>query len=212
MNNLLRKEFGLTIHPMYVGAAFIFGALAMIPQWPYLIIPFYFCWVTVPTLMGRLKTNKDNQFSALLPVPRRTVVAARVTSFSILELLHVIAAGIGSAVHLAVFGPENFALQLGLGYLGVCLVIYGVFNVVLFPMYYRTAEKFGLPLILAIVVSAVVASAAEVLVGVSEPVAAVLENRVAAGVPALLGGVIVFVLLGYVAFRVSAKRYETVQL
>lgn len=212
MNNLLRKEFGLAIHPLYLAAAFAFGALALIPQWIYLLIPLYFCFITVPNVLAQLKSNKDNEFSALLPVTRRSIVAARILSFLILELLHVLGVAIFVVIHNMIYSIPNFGLDLGAGYLGVVFIMYGGFNLVLFPLYYRTAQKFGLALILAVALAMVLGVAAEVLVQVSPVMSDLLENRIAGGIPILLAGVLVFAVTGYAAFRASAKRFETVQL
>lgn len=212
MKNLLRKEFGLAIHPLWLLGALVFGALALIPQWIYVLIPLYFCWITAPNVLSQFKSNKDNQFSALLPVPRKSIVAARILSFSILELVHIAGIVVFTAIHNGLYDQPNFSLDLGVGYVGVTFLMYAVFNLVLFPMYYRTAERFGLPLIVAISAAMLVAGAAEFVVLTNRFPADVLENRVAGGIPALLAGLILFVVFDYVAYRVSARRFETVQL
>jgi hypothetical protein len=209
---MLRKEFGLAIHPMYVASGFIFGAFALIPQWVYTLIPLYFCWVSVPILMSQYKSNKDNEFSALLPVSRNSIVAARIAAFSILELCHVAGAAIFAVVHALVYPPGNFLLELGPGFFGVMLAIYGVFNLVLFPLYFGTARKFGVPLILAIVVVLLITGGVETLNMTSPVVSSVLEGSVAAGTGVLAAGLVVFLVLGYLTYVLSAPRFRAVQL
>jgi len=212
MVNLLKKEFGLAIHPLYLVMAVALGALALIPQWIYLLIPLYFCFVTVPNLLGQYKSNKDNEFSALLPVPRRSIVAGRILSFLILELVHIAGIVIFAVIHDLLYPQPNFGIDLGMGYLGVVFLLYGAFNLVLFPLYYRTARKFGLPVALGVAVAVLLAVGAEALVQVSPLASDLIENRIAGGVPVLAAGIVVFALSGFITIQLSARRFETVQL
>lgn len=212
MKNLLYKEFTLAVHPLYLAAGLLFGALAMIPQWIYLLIPLYFCFVSVPNLLGQYKANKDNQFTALLPVPRADTVAARILTFVILETLHVIGMLIFAFIHHAVYDLPNFGLDLNGAYFGVVLLIYGVLNLLLFPLYYKTAEKFGLPVIVSVGAAVLLAGAVEVLAAVSGSFQRFMEQRQDMQVLLPVAGLLFFVGASYLAYRVSARRFEYVEL
>ena len=212
MITMLRKEFGLAIHPLYVVSGFIFALFALMPNWVFSIIPLYFCWVTVPILMSQCRTNKDIEFSALLPVSRNSIVGARIISFMVLEMVHVVGVGLVTIVHNAMYPPGNYLLALGTGYLGAIMVVYALFNLALFPMFYGTGRKFGLPLITAIIVAMLATAAIEVANVRFPAVRRLLEGGGITGVAVMLGGLAVFVLFSYLAYVMSARRFRTVQL
>lgn len=212
MKNLLYKEFALAVHPLYLVAGIVFGALAMIPQWIFLLIPLYFCFVTVPNLLGQYKANKDNQFTALLPVPKSDTVKARILTFAILEILHVAGIAAFAIVHNAVYAIPNFTLDLNFAYFGVVLAIFGVFNLLLFPLYYRTAEKFGLPVIISVTTVVALAAAVEILAGTNAGVRVFLEERDAVQAVFPVAGLALFAGATFLACRSSARSYMRVEL
>jgi hypothetical protein len=212
VKNLLYKEFTLAVHPAYLVAGVVFGALAMIPQWIFLLIPLYFCFVTVPNLLGQYKANKDNQFSALLPVARSDAVKARILTFVILEVLHVIGILVFAFVRRAVYEIPNFGLDINAAYFGVVLIIYATFNLILFPLYYRTAYKFGVPVVLSMVAVVLVAAAVEVLSGTSAAFRHFMERREDVQIFLPIAGLALFAGASYLAYRISARRFEHVEL
>lgn len=212
MKNLLAKEFSLAVHPLYLVAGIAFGALAMIPQWIYLLIPLYFCFVSVPNLLGQYKANKDNQFTALLPVPRADTVKARILAFVILEALHMIGVLVFAVIHHAVYDMPNFSLDLNGAYFGVVLVMYGMLNLILFPLYYRTAEKFGIPVIASVTTVVLFAAAMEILASTSVGFRQFMEQRQDVQILLPIAGLFLFTGASYLAYRLSARRFEYVEL
>ena len=87
MKQLLKKEFSLAVHPtswLFLGLS----AMVLIPNYPYYVIFFYTgLGVFFTCLNGR--ENQDVLFSLLLPVSRKQVVAARITTVVLLELQHL---------------------------------------------------------------------------------------------------------------------------
>ena len=212
MKNLLYKEFSLAVHPFYLVAGIVFGALAMIPQWIFLLIPLYFCFVTVPNLLGQYKANKDNQFAALLPIPKSAAVKARILAFAILEVLHMIGVLVFAFVHNAVYGVPNFGFDLNGSYFGVVFVMFAIFNLVLFPLYYRTADKFGFPVILSITGAFLFAAAMEILASINPGFQRFMEQRQDVQIFLPIVGLLLFAAATYAAFRLSARRFEFVDL
>jgi ABC-2 type transport system permease protein len=213
MKLLLYKEFKLAVHPLYLVSSFVFAALLMIPQWIFFLVPLYFFMVTAPNLLGQYRVNKDNQFTILLPVSRDDVVKARILAFSILELIHI-----GFTVifmlfhHLAYGGGFNFGFDLNGAYIGITFLIFGVFNIVLFPLYYKTAETFGIPVIIAVAAAALLAAAAEVPVMISRPFAHVMEEVQGVQIIVLISGIALYPLLTFVAYRLAVQSFRRVGL
>ncbi len=212
MKNMLFKEFRLTIHPLFY-LFFLFGALLLIPQWPYLIALMYFFFMAVPNIFSTAKAQGDIDFSASLPVRRGDIVRARILSIAIMEVVQVAVAAVFAFINLSIYPQGNFLIDANVAFLGIAFMMYGVHNVVLFPMFYKTAYKVGIPTMAAIAVSVLFAGAVETAVQIV-PVLRVLDGTLNAWVhyATLLIGFIVFVLLNLLAAKISVKRFERVNL
>ena len=213
MNMLLYKEFKIAIHPLYIISSFVFGALVMIPQWIFLLVPLYFCMVTAPNLLGQYRANKDNQFTILLPVSRDDVVKARILAFSLLELIHIGFTFLFMLLHHVVYqGGANFGFDLNSAYIGMTCLIFGVFNFVLFPTYYKTAEAFGVPVIIATLVATLIAATAEGSAMISPSYARLMEQVPIMQLFVLIFGISLFLLLTIAAYRLSVRTCRQVGL
>lgn len=211
MNKLLYKEFKIAIHPLYIISSLVFGALVMIPQWIFLLVPLYFCMATTPNLLGQYRANKDNQFTILLPVSREDVVRTRIFAFSILELIHIIFTVLFMLMHFIVYkGGTNFGFDLNAAYVGMMFMIFGVFNFVLFPAYYKTAEAFGIPVIIASATATLIAAAAEVLAMISLPYSRLMEQVPVMQLIVLVLGIVLYVLLTVTAYNLSIRSFRQV--
>jgi len=215
MTNLLRKEFGLVIHPLFFLTA-LFGVLLLIPNWVYFVALMYFLFIAVPNIFMNVKAQNDTGFSVLLPVRKSDVVKARIWSISILEIVQIAVAAIFVAISIKINPKGNFLIDANLAYLGCSFIMYGIFNMVFFPLFYKTAYKIGMPLIAALVITFLYTSIIEVLVVLVPPVAHVLDgvNSMALmrQIPVLIAGIILFIALNWLAFKRAAKNFEEVDL
>ena len=213
MRNLLYKEFKLAINPMFYLVALL-GALIMIPQWPYFIALMYFFFITVPNLFTTGKAQNDMGFSVMLPVRKRDVVGSKILAVIGLELLHIVVAAVFAAINAAVYKEGNFLLDANVAFFGFVFVMFAIFNIIFFPMFYKTAYKVGLPTVIALTAAIVFATAVEMFVLFTPAAAAVLDGtqQTLLQLPVLFGGIVVFVLLSALAIRISANRFEKIDL
>ncbi len=215
MFNLLYKEFRLVIHPLYYLMP-LFGALILIPFWVYFVALMYFLFIAFPNIIVNAKAQNDTGFSVLLPVRKSDVVKARVLSMVVHEVLQIAVAAIFVAISLSVFKQNNFLIDANIAYLGCGLVMYGLFNLVFFPMFYRTAHKVGIPMVASLVTAFLFATAIELLVVFVPQVTFVLDGRTSEALvrqlPVLAAGIALFSGLTWLAYRLSAKRFEKVDL
>jgi ABC-2 type transport system permease protein len=212
MRNLLCKEFGLTIHPLFF-LMLLFGLLLMLPKWPFLIALMYLLWIAVPNIFALSKAQNDVLFTVTLPVRKRDVVKARVMSIVLLEILQILVAALFAVLHIKMYPPGNYLLDLNFAFFGVALIMYGIFNIVFFPMFYKTAYKYGMPSVFASIAVAIFATAIEFAIQ-AVPALKVLDgmDHIAIQLMTLVGGIIVFVLMNIMAYAISAKRFERVDL
>jgi hypothetical protein len=94
--------------------------------------------------------------------------------------------------------------------------MYGVFNVIFFPMLYKTAYKLVAPLIIAIIFAIVFAACIEFLVccraGATRVLDGISRDALIGQIPVLAGGIAAFILLTWVSIRVSIDRFSKVDL
>ena len=215
MINLLYKEFKLVIHPLFHLVP-LFGALVLIPNWVYFVALMYFLFIAIPNIFTNAKAQNDIGFSVLLPVRKSDVVKARVLSMAALEVIQIAVAAIFVAISLSLYRQGNFFIDANIAYLGCALVMYAVFNLIFFPMFYRSGHKVGIPLLVALVVTFLFSTAIELLVVLAPAAAMVLDGRspeaLIRQIPVLVVGMALFALMTWLAYRRSAKNFEGVDL
>lgn len=215
MKNLLYKEFRLVISPLFFLTS-LFGALLLIPEWVYFLAMMYFYTTAVPNIFAFARAQNDIGFTVMLPVRKRDIVKARVMSVVILELASVLSAAVFAVINWALFPKGNFAIDANLAFLGCVLMMYGLFNAVFFPIHYKTAYKIARAIIVSVIATILFAGVIEFFVAVVPTAAYVLDginaDALVRQLPVLACGVVAFVLLTLLAYRVSAKRFEKVDL
>lgn len=212
MNNLLRKELTLSIDKLYLVFPVIFGALFLIPKWPFFLALMYFFFIAVPNISSAYNVQKDIEFSMILPVRKQDVVKARIYAFSILELMHIAAGAVFAVVHNLLYGSENFLLNLNPAFFGIALSMYGLFNLVFFPIYFKSAYRIGVPVILANIAAIVYIAGVELFALASPRVGGFFQYSVVAQVVTLAGGALLFVLLNTLSCKLAITRFENVDV
>ncbi len=213
MKNLLYKEWKLAIHP--TGYIFLlFGVMLLIPNYPYFVAFFYQTLAIFFTFMNGNTTN-DIFFTALLPVRKRDVVKARLGAVIGLEVLQMLIAVPFAILRNQIIPTENLAgLDASLALFGLVFIMFGVFNVVFLPQFYRTGYKTGTPYLLATLVMTLVIVAAELVIQLTPALKQALDTP-ACTLPqiiVLFAGLLIFALLNLIAYRRSASAFERLDL
>ena len=201
---IFSKDLRLAAHPMmYVFA--LFGVMLIIPNYPYTVVFFYgLLGIFFTFLNGR--ENKDVYYCAVLPVTKRDQVRARawlVVAFAFLS------------AHINPNGTNLAGIEANVALFGSVLLIYGVFNVVFLPVFYKTAIRAGRAFLLAVIPMTVLMVLVEAL-SHFPVVGPYLDATDAAGqvrqLPVLAVGLAAFALLSWLAYRKAARNYERVDL
>lgn len=215
MKNLLYKEFRLVINPLSY-LTVLFGALLLIPQWVYFVAMLYLFFFIVPNIFNNAKAINDTGFTMMLPVRKRDVVKARVMSIAAIELIQVVSAAFFAILNMSFYPYGNFLLDANIAYLGCVFIMFGIFNVLFFPMFYRTAYKIGWPIAFALTAAILFDTAVEMLV-LFLPAAKYLLDGISGDalirqIPVLGVGILLFTLLTALAYKKSVKNFEKVDL
>lgn len=216
MKNLLYKEFKLAVHP----TTYIFLALCammLIPSYPGYAEFMYVCLsIFFVFLAGR--ENKDVFYTVLLPVRKRDVVKARCLMIAIIELVQI-----GLSVPFAILSnrisPDhgNMAgIDLNAAFFGFVFGFLSVFNIVFFPIFYRTAQKVGLALAFGGTAILLYYALVEMLVWIPSPISTFLDtistDMMVKHLPILLAGILIWIFTWILTYRRSAANFEKVDI
>jgi ABC-2 type transport system permease protein len=217
MYNLLLKELKLGANPFFYVLPFLTGALTLIPAWLYFLVPLYFCFITIPNLFGGYKSQNDLMFTSMLPVTKTDMVKAKISFIVILELLHIVTAIIYGLISVSLYPDLIYYFYAPtLGFWGLCLVMLAVFNIIFFPMYYKTAYKYGAASITSILAAILFAAGAEWL-GIANSFVYDLykgagADNLAIQLSLLLAGIVIFAIFTIIAYYIANKRFEKVEM
>jgi hypothetical protein len=215
MNNLLVKEFKLSVH-LTSYLFLIMAPMLLIPNYPYYVAFFYQTLGIFFMFMNGNITN-DVFFTALLPVRKRDAVRARVMTVAIFELLQVAVSIPFAILRNTLIPMENAAgMEANAALFGLVLVMFGVFNLVFLPAFYKTAYKTGTPYLFACSAMVVFVIAAEAAINLVPALKVSLDTVnhafLSQQLAVLAGGMVLFAALTYLAYTQSAKRFEDLDL
>ncbi len=217
MYNLLMKEFKLGGNIFFYALPFLTGALMLIPGWLYFLVILYFTFITVPNLFGGYKSQNDLIFTSILPVRRSDMVKAKLLFIVILELLHIVTAVIYGIISTHLYpNLSYYFFAPSLGFWGLCFVMLAIFNIILIPMYYKTAYKYGTATVVSIAAAILFAGGAEWL-GIQNSFVYDLFKGAGAEslivqLSLLLAGIAIFAIFTIIAYYMANKRFEKVEM
>jgi hypothetical protein len=215
MNNLLYKEFKLSVHL----TSYLFlplGLMLLIPNYPY-AVAFFYQTLGVFFMFLNGNTNNDIYFTALLPIRKRDAVKARVLVVIIFELLQIVTSVPIAMLRNTFMAPENAAgMDLNAAFYGLVFVMFGIFNMVFLPAFYKTAYKTGQPFVLACIAMTAFVGIAEAAIHLVPGWQAVIDTTDPTYLPqqaaVLLAGIVLAALLTVLSTRQSIKRFEQLDL
>ena len=215
MKNLLYKELRLAIHPTM--CIFLAMPLLMLaPNYPYYVVFMYTCLAIYFTfLIGR--EQNDIFYTAALPIKKTDVVKGRFATVILFELASVLIS-VPFAVISAKVNPNGgnaAGIEPNLAFYGLALIMLGGFNIIFIPEFYRTARKLFRPtLFSAIFIFTYIAAAETAAQYYPSPVSEFLDRaeNFPEHLPILAAGIIIYAVLTFFAYKISAKRFERVDL
>lgn len=216
MRALIEKEVRLVLHPSTYALAAL-GALALIPSWMYGAIFVYGVLVAFFNGMNA-REMRDLEYTFSLPVSRRSMVRSRIAVMMAIEatILVVMTAFIASREPL---GINGFAAEQGfigvaanLYLVGFGFIVFGLFNAVFYPLYYRNPSKVGVPFLVASIPTTLAIVAMEALLYLPVAMFVPLGAPGFQDLPTQLAfsgiGIALFAASGAIAAKLAAKRFE----
>ena len=211
--NLLYKELALAAHPTSIVFAFL-GCLVIVPAYPYTVIFMFGCLAPSLTFLYARETN-DAWYTAVLPVTKRENVKGKCLLIVSIQLFQLLIS-IPSVILRGALQIENnpVGIDATIAWYGFGFIIYAVFDLVFFPAYYKNGYKAGKAFIIAAVPMLMLMAAAEG--AVHFPALAWLDSYTPQDLlkqtPILFMGILCYLILLSLAYRISVKRFEKVDL
>ena len=210
---LLYKEMRLAAHPTSIVFAFL-GCLVLVPAYPYSVIFMFGCLAPFITFVNARETN-DAWYTAVLPVTKRESVLGKcllVVFFQLFQLLFSIPfALLRNALHIAnnPVGLDATAAWYGLG-----LTLYAVFDLIFLTAFYKSGYKVGKSFLLASIpmVFFMVAIEAASHIPALAWIDSYQPEHLLMQLPILIVGIVCYCVLLPIAYRISAKRFQKVDL
>lgn len=215
MKHLLRKELTLAMHP--TNLIFLsLSCMVLIPNYPYEVIFFY-------TMLGLFflclsgRENHDIEYSMALPVRKTAVVHARIGFAVLIELTQLLLAIPFALLRQTLVPAANsVGMDANIAFFGLSLVLFGLFNILFFTSYYKSPAKVGKAFVWSSTVVFLFITVEIVLDHALPFFRDVLDTPdplyLGAKLAVLLIGALSFVLLSFLADRVSARRIMALDL
>lgn len=213
MSELLYKELRLAAHPsLYIFMCM--GALLLIPAYPYGVVFFFGCLGLFQSFMFDRET-RDVFYTALLPRPKRDVVKGKLLLAVFAQLVQLIFS-LPFAFLRTLYLPDGnpVGMEPNAAWYGFGLMVYGIFNLIFFTRFYKTAYKAGVSFLIALIPTTLGIIAIEA--SVHFPGMGWLDGMdgaaLARQLPILLAGAAVYAAANALAYRIGARRFERVDL
>ncbi|GCF94946.1 ABC transporter [Enterococcus florum] len=211
--NLLYKELRLAAHPnLFIFA--LMGVLVLVPGYPYgIVFLFSGLGIYISFMYGR--ETQDIYYTTLLPVRKRETVKAKCWLIVLAQMGQIGISLPFAVLRNTLISQRNpVGIEPNVAFYGMGLLIFGVFNLIFLPTFFKTAYKAGKAFVLAMIPTTLIVITVEILVHfpafhwVDSIAAADLIRQL----PILAIGGIFYSFATVAAYRISVKRFEKVDL
>ena len=215
LSKLLYKEFKLALHPAAV-LFLLLSSMMLIPNYPMYVLFFYnTLGIFFICLSGR--ENHDFAYSLSLPIRKRDAVCARIVFAVILQLAQcVLAVGFMFVRRALGLGANEAGMDPNVAFFGLSFIMLAVFNYVFFTGYFSRPDQVGRVFARASIVTFVYIGIAEACTFAVPFFRDVLDTpdpeNMGVKFIVLAIGAVIYGLTSYVVYRISAKKFEALDM
>ena len=180
-------------------------------------VPFFYLCLSVFFMFNNAEINRDMEYSLILPIRKKDIVKSR----CILVFFYQILGLILSIPFVFLRVTENQAgIDLNVAFFGLIMICLSIFNFVFITGFYKKGEKPGLPFLASSILYFVVYIVFEIPIWMKSMFNVeyfiIMDNTDATSqikqLPILFIGIMFYVLTCFLTYKVSAKRFEKVDL
>lgn len=216
MNALLRKEMFLSASVLsyfFIG----FAVMTFIPGYPILCGAFFITLGIFQSFQNAREAN-DIVYSALLPIAKHDVVKGKFQFSVMIQMAGFMVMAIITVIRMTVLADaevyqQNALMTANLFFLGMALLVFGLFNLIFIGGFFRTAFKFS-PFVIYIIAAFAAIGIAEALHHIPglEMVNSFGSDNIGLQIVLLLCGAVLYLVLTYASYRRSCAVFETTDL
>lgn len=216
MNALLRKEMCLSASVLtyfFLASAF----MTLLPGYPILCGAFFLTLGIFHSFQNAREAN-DIVYSALLPIAKHDVVKGKFLFSVIIEMCGFLIMTAVTILRMTVLSDaqpyrQNALMNANPFFLGMALVIFGIFNLIFIGGFFRTGYKLT-PFVWHIIAVFLTIGAAETLHHIPglECVNAFGTEHFGLQLLLLAGGALLYVILTCVSYRTACANFEKIDL
>ena len=217
MNSLLKKEMCLSamlLTYLFIGFAF----MTLLPGYPILCGVFFITLGIYQSFQSARESN-DIVFSALLPIAKRDVVKGKYQFCVLIELCGFFMMAVLTLVRMTAFSEsatyhQNALMNANPFFLGMVLLIFGMFNQIFVGGFFRTAYSLGKPFVTYIITCFLIIGIAEAMHHIPglEPLNAFGTDYIALQLSALIAGILLYILLTIMSYNRACKSFDNIDL
>ena len=217
MNALLRKEMRLSallLTYLFIG----FAVMTLLPGYPILCGVFFITLGIFQSFQSAREAN-DIVFSALLPVAKRDVVKGKYQFVLLIELCGFAIMAVLTIIRMTVLADapvyrQNALMTANPFFLGMALLLFGLFNTIFLGGFFKTAYKLGKPFVTYIVVAFAVIGAAEALHHFPglEALNAFGFDHFGLQLALFAAGALCFIALTVLSYKKACENFERIDL
>ena len=190
--------------------------MLMIPAYPYYIAYIYTCLAIFFVFLGG-RENKDIFYTVSLPIRKSDVVKARCLMVTIIEVAQIVVSIPFAFISNAINKKGNsVGIDADVAFFGLVFIMFALFNIIFIPSFYKTAYKAGKAFVVAFTMVFVYIGIVELAVQLIKPLKKYLDTAnpemMTAQIPVLVCGILIFALTMILAYKISAKRFEKVNI
>lgn len=213
MYNLLYKELRLAAHPTLFIFTFL-GVLVIVPAYPYGMVFLFGCLAPFLTFMYGRETN-DIYYTSLLPVKKSDTVKAKFLLVILAQFIQLLISLPFAFLRVHVLVEGNPAgIEANIAYYGFGFITYAIFNFIFLTEFFKTGYKAGKSFLLGIIPATFIVFFMELIVHF--PKFAWLDSielsMMIRQIPILCVGILFYVIVMYLAYKISVKRFAYVDL
>ena len=217
MSALLRKEMRLSasiLSYLFLGFAF----MALLPGYPILCGVFFITLGIFQSFQNAREAN-DIVYSALLPIAKRDVVKGKYQFSVLIELSGFFMMALLTVIRMTVLSDsavyrQNVLMNANPFFLGMALLIFGMFNWIFVGGFFKTAYKLGRPFVTYVVAGflAVFAFEAAHHVPGLDAVNAFGLDRIGLQCVLFLSGLAAYLIMTLLSYRSACRHFERIDL
>jgi len=217
MSMLLKKEMRLSallLTWLFLGFAF----MTLLPGYP-ILCGVFFITLGIYQSFQSAREAGDVVYSVLLPVAKRDVVRGKYRFVMLIELLGFALMAVLTVLRMTLLRDANVYRQNPMMnanpfYLGMVLLLFGMFNVIFVGGFWKTAYRIGKPFVIYVVAGFLTIGAAEALHHVPglEALNAFGFDHIALQLSLLFCGALLYAGMTYLSCQKACADFEKIDL